>query len=82
MAKVKGKCPSLITASHGKPQFETAKAKRTCKRCREKIEKNQKCASIPKPNSMGRQTFCLKCLKKIIEQSRKDLAKIEKACIT
>jgi hypothetical protein len=73
----KGKCPSLITGNHGKPVFENAGAKRTCKRCNKEIFKGECCAKIPIPGSMGSRTYCCSCLSEIIEQSRKDLDKLE-----
>jgi hypothetical protein len=77
MAK-RGKCPSLITGNHGKPVFEVAGGKRTCKRCGDAILKDAQCVSIPKPGTMGARTYCCSCLREIIDQSRKDLDKLEK----
>ena len=74
----KGKCPSLITGNHGRPVFEIAVRKRTCKRCGNEISKGSRSVRIPKPGSMGRRTFCCACLSDIIRQSRKDLDKLER----
>jgi len=76
MAK-RGKCPSLITGNNGMPKFEIALRKRTCKRCETDISKDTKCVSIPKPGTMGGRTYCCDCLREIIEQSRRDLDKLE-----
>jgi hypothetical protein len=77
METPRGKCPSLITGSHGRPKFEVAKGKRTCKRCKSSIIRGTACVSIPVPGRMGSKTYCCTCLGHIIEKSRKDLTDIE-----
>lgn len=72
MAK-RGKCPSLITGNHGRPKFQIAAKKRTCKRCRSDIPKDDRCVFIPHPGTFGGRTYCCSCLQEIIEQSRNDL---------
>lgn len=76
MKKPRGKCPSLISGSLGRPKFEVAMRKRTCKRCHSAITAGTKCVSIPVPGSMGDKTYCCNCLLRIIERSQKDLGGI------
>jgi hypothetical protein len=80
MGTTRGKWPSLITGSHGRPKFELAKRKRTCTRCKIAIMGGTECVSIPVPGTMGGETYCCKCLLRIIEQSRKDLDELEARC--
>ena len=78
MAKLKGKCPTLIAGNHGKPKFEIAKRKRTCKRCKEAILAHTDCVVIPKPGTMGKgPPYCYRCFHNIIKQTQKDLDELK-----
>jgi len=70
----RGKCPSLISGSNGKPRIECAKGKRHCKRCGKDILKGENCSSIPNPRKMNsRTTYCVDCYKEILRKSKVDL---------
>ncbi len=78
MGKAKGRCPSLIAANHGKPKFEKAIKKRTCKRCKKTIPGGTDCVAIPTPGTMGSRIYCNQCFGKIIEQTQKDINELKK----
>ncbi len=73
----RGRPPSLIGSGAGASKFVPAKGKRTCKRCGEKVEANERCVEIAVPGSLGHRTYCLSCYGEILEQTRKDLKKLE-----
>jgi len=75
----RGKIPSLLTASSGKPAAVIAKKRRTCVRCSNKIEGGSKCFEIPKVVSgfTKKSPHCTVCYQEILEQTRKDLEKLE-----
>jgi len=73
----RGKCPSFVTGNNGRPVFEVAERKRKCKRCSAEILKGEQCVNISTPGRMGGRTYCCSCLGEIINQSRKDLDKLE-----
>ena len=77
MDKKRGKCPSLINGTHGAPKLDTAKGKRTCKRCNTAIHMGTVCIVVPVPGSMGRKVYCQACIKEIISKSRQDLDAFE-----
>lgn len=75
----KGKTPSLIGGSNGRPDIVTAKKKCSCSRCEAIIQKDSKCADIPKlrkPFSSSKR-FCLECLRAILVQSDNDIRSLE-----
>lgn len=74
----KGKTPSFITSSFGKPRIVEARRKRTCKRCDKEIERETTCIEVPQPGTMGARTFCKECIREIIQKSREDLDALEK----
>ena len=76
MAK-RGKCPSLIGGGAGASRFLEAKGKRRCKRCGARIEKGMDCVEVAKPGSMGHRTYCTDCYSEILEQTRRDVKKLE-----
>jgi hypothetical protein len=78
MAK-RGKIPSLISRSNGKPNLVTATRKRTCKRCQCLINAGQKLFEYPKSGNgfSNLQPVCLSCFKEIIDQTESDLLKIK-----
>ncbi len=77
MKTPRGKCPSLVSGTLGRPKFEVAKRKRTCYRCEKEIIGGSNCVSIPLAGRMGSRTYCCECLHCIIAQSQKDLDEIE-----
>ena len=73
----KGKTPSLVCGTAGKPRIVFAKGTRHCKRCEIKLGPATKCVEIPIPGSMGWKTFCCHCFMDMIKQSREDLDTFE-----
>lgn len=77
--KPKGKTPSLIGFSSGRPCRVTVKRKSKCNRCGSNIETDQDCFGIPKTGGGFTVTkrHCKSCFKNIIQQTYKDLEEIE-----
>lgn len=77
MKNPRGKYPSLIGSSNGKPERIIAERKSKCHRCKTEIPKGLKCIGIPKIGAGFNSTkrYCLDCFKKIIEQTQKDFDK-------
>lgn len=78
MAK-RGKPPSLISGTNGKPKLVCATRKRTCKRCGGSILSGRKLFEYPKSGNgfSNMQPICFSCFKEIIDQTESDLAKIK-----
>jgi hypothetical protein len=73
----KGKTPSLIGGSAGKCDFETAKGKRTCKRCDSPIPPGTNCVMVRQPGTMGKgKPYCVTCFEKILGQTQRELNKL------
>ncbi|MBT4384533.1 hypothetical protein HOD30_02170 [Candidatus Peregrinibacteria bacterium] len=79
MKNKRGKTPSLITASSGRPEKSQAKKLRNCTRCKEAIVKGTDCFLIPKKSGgfTSKKSFCNECFREILEQSKKDLGLFE-----
>jgi hypothetical protein len=77
--KPKGKTPTLLSQSTGKPFADICKRKTVCTRCKQSMTMGTKHFKIPKLlNGFTRdKPFCLDCTKSIIEQTKKDLLEIE-----
>jgi hypothetical protein len=75
--KPRGKTPSLLGGGAGASKMVTAKKKRTCKRCKESIPGNTDCVEVGVPGTMGSKTYCLKCFRQILRQTKEDLARLE-----
>lgn len=75
----KGKTPSLIGSTLGRPARNTCGRKTPCSRCRTHIEKGDVCYDVPqlrKPHSTTRR-FCARCYGGVLKQTRADLNKLE-----
>lgn len=75
----KGKTPSLIGSSLGRPSKKTCGKKTPCSRCHADIPKGEECYDVPqptKPHSATRR-FCADCFADVLEQTRQDLEKLE-----
>lgn len=79
--KPKGKTPSLIGSTNGKPEKIIVQKKSICKRCSDAIEIDQECFGIPKIGSGFRKIhrYCKPCFLKIITQTEKDIEEIKKS---
>lgn len=73
----RGKTPSLIGGGARASKFVTAGKRRQCKRCDCDIPKGTRCAEVGIPGSLGSRTYCLSCFSDMIEQSRRDLDRLE-----
>ena len=77
MAK-RGRTPSLITGSSGKPNIKVAGRKRDCKRCKKDIFKGETCIEVPKPGGFGKpKTYCISCFKEVLYKTQEDLDKLK-----
>ena len=79
MSKAKGKTPSLIGSSLGRPEAATAGRKCSCSRCDAVITMGEKCFDIPQPNKPfnSSRRFCLVCFGKVLVQPKADLNVLE-----
>lgn len=79
MPKKRGKTPSLITGSSGKPVKVTAKRQRACGRCSSNIMAGKTCFEVPKVGGgfSSKKTFCLNCFKEVLEKTKEDIAQLE-----
>ena len=76
----KGKTPSLIGSSLGKPAKATSGKRCECSRCHADIVKGEDCHDVPqplKPHSATRR-FCRACFENVLKQTKRDLAELEK----
>lgn len=73
--KPKGKSPSLIGGSNGKPELVEVKRASACKRCKENIRAGDFCAAIPKLGTgyKNAKRYCRACFDAILDQTQKDL---------
>lgn len=75
----KGKTPSLIGSSLGRPAKAVAGRKCECSRCGAGIAKDDDCYDVPqpqKPHSTTRR-FCRGCFGDVLEQTKSDVAELE-----
>lgn len=71
----KGKTPSLIGASLGRPKKTICGRRTACSRCHEDILKGDVCYDVPrvkKPHASSRR-FCGGCFAEVVDQSKRDL---------
>jgi len=75
----KGKTPSLLSMSTGKPTIYVCKKKTKCTRCKEEVTMGDKCFRIPKSTSgfTSKKIFCVDCTDSIIGQTKIDISQIE-----
>ena len=76
----KGKTPSLIGSSNGRPKRVQVERKSQCYRCSSDIEASQDCFGIPKIGSgfSSIKRYCKTCYHMILEQTQNDLEEIKK----
>ena len=76
----KGKTPSLIGSSLGRPQVTTAGKLCSCSRCGASIMMGAKCYDVPQPLKPFSSTrrFCEGCFRSVLEKTKQDLAEIER----
>lgn len=80
MTTKRGRVPSLIAGSNGKPGVVTVQRQRKCTRCDEKIPKGNQCFEIPKVGGgfSNKKPYCNKCFKSVLDQTAIDLKVLEK----
>jgi hypothetical protein len=80
MTKPKGKTPSLLAQSTGKPILHECKRRTSCNRCKRIISHGEKCFQIPKSNSgfTSLKPYCLKCFGLILEQTSSEIIDLER----
>lgn len=82
MSKAKtprGKTPSLIGGSLGRPKVATAKKRCDCSRCEASISRGEKCYDVPQPSKpfSSSRRFCETCFASVLAQTRADLLELE-----
>ena len=79
MLKKRGKIPSLISGSSGKPVKVTAKRQRPCIRCSCDIASGSSCFEVPKVGGgfSSKKTYCKSCFKEVLEKTKEDLSSLE-----
>ncbi len=73
--KPKGRTPSLIGSTNGRPKRADVKRKSECCRCNDDIGIGADCFNIPKAG-MGFSKecrYCKDCYGKVLDQTQKDL---------
>ena len=75
----RGKTPSLISGSSGKPLIVEVKRRRNCNRCECNINMGEKIFEIPKivGGFSVKKPICKLCFREILDQTKKDLDKLE-----
>jgi hypothetical protein len=75
----KGKTPSLIGSSLGRPSAVFAGRLCACSRCKAGIAKGDRCYDVRQPTAKfsSSRRFCQTCFAKVLEQTRNDLAIME-----
>lgn len=75
----KGKTPSLIGSSLGRPRKKTCGRETPCSRCHERIAKGEDCYDVPQPQKPHSSTrrFCARCFRRVLKQTKRDVAELE-----
>ncbi|PIE22543.1 MAG: hypothetical protein CSA62_11830 [Planctomycetota bacterium] len=75
----KGKKPSLIGSSFGRPKKVICGRETPCSLCRTGIPKGEDCYDVPQPKRPHSATrrFCAECFAGVLAQTRQDLEKLE-----
>jgi hypothetical protein len=75
----KGKTPSLIGGSLGRPELVVAKGTCKCDRCKEKLSKGTVTFKVPQPGKTfnSPRRFCSGCFKLVLAKTREDLGALE-----
>jgi hypothetical protein len=75
----KGKTPSLIGGSLGRPERVTAKGTCKCSRCKEKLAKGAVTFMVPQPGKTfsSPRRFCAGCFTLVLAKTHEDLAALD-----
>jgi uncharacterized 2Fe-2S/4Fe-4S cluster protein (DUF4445 family) len=79
MSKAKGKTPSLIGSSLGRPVAATAGKKCACSRCDAVLVKGDRCIDVPQPNKPfnSSRRFCVDCFAQVLARTKADVTALE-----
>lgn len=71
----RGKTPSLIGSSLGRPEAAVAGKTVPCSRCKGSIANGEQCFDVPQPTKPFRNTrrFCVACFGTVLAQTKVDL---------
>lgn len=75
----RGKTPSLIGSTLGKPARKICGRRTPCSRCHVDVLKGEECYDVPqlrKPHAATRR-FCATCFGRVLTQTRYDLERLE-----
>lgn len=77
--KPKGKTPSLIGGTNGRPKLAIAKRKCECSRCHDELSMGTECIDIPKLGGAysSARRVCKACFDEILEQTSADLEELK-----
>lgn len=75
----KGKTPSLIGSSLGRPEKKTAGRRSPCSRCEASILLGDTCYDVPQPSKSfpTPRRFCVSCFRLVLQQTKLDLAGLD-----
>jgi len=75
----RGKTPSLIGGSLGRPVCTIAGRACSCSRCQTDIVKSEKCYDVPQPQKQfsNSRRFCVSCFKQVLKKSEEDLKALD-----
>lgn len=78
--KPKGRTPSLIGGSNGKPKLVTAQRKSSCYRCHGEIASGVVCFDIPKLGAgfATSKRMCRECFEMMLQKTADDLEELRK----
>ena len=81
MPKPKGRTPSLIGSSLGRPAVANCGRRTPCSRCGADILKGDTCYDVPQPRKLHSATrrFCGECFGRVLKQTRDDLDNLERS---
>jgi hypothetical protein len=72
--KPKGKTPSLIGSTNGRPVKVDVKRSSECCRCGDVLKAGSLCIGIPKTDAFGTvRRFCPECFENVLQQTASDL---------
>ena len=78
--KPKGRVPSLIGSTLGRPRRVLVEKLSECKRCKSKIGSGQDCIGIPHLGGSftNLKRYCTDCFRNILEKTKQDVMEVEK----
>jgi len=76
--KPRGRTPSLIGGSNGRPKRANVKRRSECSRCHRTLEAGTDCFEIPKVGGAfaNSKRVCQECFKNILQKTAEDLEEL------